>query len=340
MQERNDAPSKFELTEKQGPWMVFAGAFAGPGADQESARLVAEFRERWRLPAYTYREHFDFSGKVCGNGLEIDGTPMEMQHRLPIAFDEIAVLVGSFPSVNDPKLQETLKFVKYCRPRCLESSISQNASTLRFAGWRFFHQRLTKNPEKKSKGPLGKAFVARNPLLPRQFFAPTGLDPLVASINEDVKYSLLTCPGKYSVRIATFRGNVVIDPREVQRIQQTGQWESKLAVAADKAHRLVETLRNRGVEAYEFHDRSESVVTVGSFNSLGLPQSDGTIELHPAIHRIAQTYGATHQPLPGRSAGVMPKTVGGIILDVQPTVIEVPRRSVARDYERSNSLFR
>lgn len=323
------------VTEKQGPWMIYAASFAGPGAEDESRALVAELRKRWQLPAYTYQEHFDFSAPVRGNGLNRNGQPLQMKHRLPIEYDEIAVLVGNYPAVDDPILQQTLKFLKYCRPHCLDPAAKKQPTTLRFFGLRHFHRQISPDKDQKTKGPLGQSFVTRNPLLPEGFFAPGGVDALVVSMNDGLKHSLLECPGKYSVKVATFRGTVVIDQRQVQQIEQTGRMESRLAEAAENAHRLAEHLRARQIEAYEFHDRHESIVTVGSFESYGNVGLDGQTELHPAIHRIIQTYGAAQQAIPGQPvAGLMPKSVADIPLDVQPVVVAVPKRSIASDYAR------
>ncbi len=59
--------------------------------------------------------------------------------------------------------------------------------------------------DKKEKGPMRHAMIATNPLLPPDYFAPKGLDPFVADMNKDLEYSLLKCPGKYTVQVATFR---------------------------------------------------------------------------------------------------------------------------------------
>jgi len=48
--------------------------------------------------------------------------------------------------------------------------------------------------------------------------------------------------------------------------------KSELEAAAEKAHRLAKALRMKGYDAYEFHDRYASIVTVGSFNSAGTPR--------------------------------------------------------------------
>ena len=53
---------------------------------------------------------------------------------------------------------------------------------------------------------MRNAFITTNPLLPDEYFVPKGLDRLVLEMNEPVKYSLLDCPGKYTVKIATFTG--------------------------------------------------------------------------------------------------------------------------------------
>jgi hypothetical protein len=187
---------------------------------------------------------------------------------------------------------------------------------------------------KRNKGPLGQAFVTRNPLLPVEFFAPRGIDKFVKSMNTGVSHSLLSCPGKYTVRVATFRGNVVIDQKKVRQIQESGHMKSRLVEAAERAHALTEMLHKRGVEeAYQFHDVYESIVTVGSFESVGTPRQDGRIEINPAVLRIMQSYSPQQRQLGGQGmAGLVPRTLGGIPFDVQPTPVAVPKRSVAADY--------
>lgn len=326
----------YRLTAQQGPWMILAASFAGESAEKEANDLVMEMRKRWRLPAYTYSEHFDFSQPVDGIGLSEDGTPLKLKHRLPIAYDEIAVLVGNFPSVSDPQLQKTLDFVKHARSPVLEANLKVEKTSMRYAGLRSFTRRHSGEEADRAKGLMGQAFVTRNPLLPEEFFAPKGIDSMVASMNSGVEHSLLDCPGKYSVRIATFRGTVLIDQRQVKEALATNRFESRLMEAAEKAHRLTESLRKRKVEAYLFHDRHESIVTVGSFNSVGVPRDDGMIEIDPAIYRIIKDYSPEQRMLPdGRQAGLMPKSIAGISLDLQPVAVEVPKRSVATDYRRA-----
>ena len=328
------ADKVYRLTDDQGPWMVMASSFAGPGAEKQAQALVLELRKKHNVEAYIHRQTYDFTEPVVGLGLNPLGGPKMMKYANAGKFDEIAVLVGNFETVNDPKLDKLLEQLRCARPDCLDLS-KNKTSTQRFIGLRELQRRLSPDPEKKQKGPMGNAFVTRNPLLPQEYFVPKGLDPLVEQMNRDVEYSLLKNRGQYSVRVATFRGASTMKPSEADKLP------SKLEEAADKANKLTLQLRKKGVEAYEFHDRFESIVTVGSFDSVGTQQPNGKMELNPAVHRLMQEYGPKQQPLPGQEAlGLIPRSLGGLSFDIQPVPVQVPRTSVAAAYTASNRTIR
>jgi len=333
-----DAKKQYKLTEDQGPWMILACSFAGPGADGQAHELALELRREFNVETYIHRKTYDFSKPVVGLGLNRNGGPKIMRYANAAKFDEIAVLVGNFRSVDDPKLEKMLEKIKYAHPDCLD--IKKNKKTTqRFIGFRELYRHLTTDEAKRRKGPMGNAFVTRNPLLPQEYFVPKGLDPLVEEMNRDVKHSLLNNPGKYTVQIATFRGSSTMD---LSVIENKGKkLPSKLEQAAIKAHKLTEALRKRGVEAYEFHDRYESIVTVGSFDSVGTPLPDGKTEIDPEIYRIMETYGPKRNQPPGQNdIGLVPCSIEGIPCDVQPMPVKVPKRSIATAYAPSNRLFR
>ena len=98
--------------------------------------------------------------------------------------------------------------------------------------------------------------------------------------------------------------------------------ESRLVQAAEKAHRLTVALRRAGWEAWEYHDRESSIVCVGSLDAKAVPGPQGTATIHPEIVRIVRELG----PDPNRLATgvVLPRTIDGIMLDIQPTPINVP----------------
>jgi hypothetical protein len=186
---------------------------------------------------------------------------------------------------------------------------------------------------KKQMGPLAGAHLTTNPLVPDEYYAPKGLDKFVIEMNKPVKHSLLKCPGEITVKVASFSGSVIIDQKKIREAEQGGRVNSQLAEAAEKAHRLTEALRDQGYEAYEFHDRGQSIVTVGSFSSVGSPRADGKIEINPKIHALMTTFGA-EKPTAGQvnpRAG-LPKVIDGIPLDIQPLPVKVPRKSVSSDY--------
>jgi hypothetical protein len=325
--------ASYNLSEQNGPWMIFAGSFAGEGSERDANALVLELRSRHKLPAYLHKKNYDYTKPVRGLGLNKYGEPKMMEYRQKGTFDEIAVLVGDYQSMHDPAVDQALKRIKYSEFECLKLT-NDIPTTLRFAGLRALQKRANGNTAKRNKGPLGQAFVTRNPLIPVEFFAPRGINKFVESMNTGVSHSLLSCPGKYTVRVATFRGNVVIDQKKVKQIQESGHMKSRLVQAAERAHTLTEMLHKRGVEeAYQFHDIYESIVTVGSFESAGTPRQDGRIEINPAVLRIMQSYSPQQRQVGDHGmAGLVPRTLGGIPFDVQPTPVAVPKRSVAADY--------
>ena len=100
---------------------------------------------------------------------------------------------------------------------------------------------------KEKKGFMRTAFITSNPLLPEGYFVSKGLDPLVIKMNKNADYSLFSCPGAYSVKVATFRGNSTMIIKEIERFKRGAPMHSKLDKAAEKSHKLTLTLRNRGI---------------------------------------------------------------------------------------------
>jgi hypothetical protein len=123
--------------------------------------------------------------------------------------------------------------------------------------------------------------------------------------------------------VDALRGNGWRDPQLRAR-----QSESRLVEAADKAHRLTLALRRAGWQAWEFHDRESSIVCVGSIDQLSVPEGDGRAAVHPEIARIVRELGP--DPAGLARGQIVPRAFDGIMLDLQPKPIDVPRAPTRR----------
>lgn len=325
-----DPEKSYRVTDSNGPWMILATVFRGDNAEQKAHELVLELRKTYKLPAFVHEKVFDYTHQVRGRGFNPDGTPKVMKHAQGEQVKEVAVMVGNYASVDDPDAANTLKKIKTLEPESLKRGAqSQVFADLRNSAF-----------AKKRKGPMGSAFVAPNPLLPPEYFNTSGVDKLVLEMNKQVPHSLLDCPGKYSVRVATFTGNAVIDQRKIKNGAGV-ELKSRLEQAAEKAHLLTEELRARGEEAYEFHDRTQSIVTVGSFESLEMPTEDGRKTPNPQISRVINAYRPQVATAPGvelsakQLVNVKERFTGSTItLDLQPAPVPAPKRSIGAVYQR------
>jgi hypothetical protein len=320
-----DPNKDYQLTKENGPWLVMACTFSGENAYEQARDLALELRREYKVPAYLYSKTFEHEVGDSGRGIDRFGEPLSLKYMKGDETTEIAVLVGDFPTLDNDQAQKTLNRIKNASPECLR--LDPNRPTARnLASWRLFFGMAHDANEKK--GPMWKAFLVANPLLPKEYFAPSGLEKFIVDLNQDRPYSLLKCPGKYTVQVAHFTGRVEIDPKKVRAVMNGEDFGSKLEEAGEKAERLTKLLREKEYEAYVFHDRNASIVTVGSFESVGTPRPDGRIEIHPEIHRIMKVFGAENTP----QGGTIRKDLGKIPFDMQPIPVEVPRASISASY--------
>jgi hypothetical protein len=334
-----DPANMYPITQDNGPWMIMAAAFSGDGAREQARQLVHELRRDYKLAAYTYEKKFEFSKPVTGKGLNPYGEQPKMRYRQDHDVVEIAVVVGDYPTVDHPDAQKVLKTLKSATPKALSTTggkpTSQSLAMLR--SFQDQVKNVTRQGEGKKRGPMAGAFIITNPLLPNEYFVPKGIDRFVEEMNKHVPHSLLDCQGKYTVKVATFTGHAIIVDEKVQQAMARGEEpKSYLESAANNAHVLTEALRKLGYEAYEFHDRHSSIVTVGRFDSVGTRRADGKIEINPLVHKIMLSFGAETKIEPGKPPKVgQAKKLGGIPFDIQPVPVEVPRRAISTDYARA-----
>jgi hypothetical protein len=338
-----DPEQMYPISENSGPWMIMATTFTGEGAEEQARKLVHELRREFKLQAYSYQKKFEYSKPVTGKGRDAYGEPLKMRYSRHDDIVEIAVLIGDYPTVDDPEGQKILKKIKYLQPKTLAvdtESTNQSLAMVRSIQKQVKQKLLPADSDELKRGPMAGAFMINNPYLPNEYFVPKGIDKLVLEMNKGVTHSLLDCPKRYTVKVATFTGHaILLDQKTVKALENGGTPKSWLEDAAKNAHILTEALRLKNWEAYEFHDRNSSIVTVGSFDSVGTPRQDGKIEINPQVHKIMKTFGVETKLTPGKAPEVgKPKKVAGIPLDVQPMAVEVPRRNISADYGRTAEL--
>ncbi len=289
----------FALTQDRGPWLVMAASFDGAGAEKQASELAAELRSRYRMAAYVHEIDFKFGDSNPGKGLDNYGAPIRRHYRRGDEAREVAVLVGDFQSIDDSDAQQMLARVKTLDPNALKVDPSQTAQAM--AQVRNFEDALMEKLGKpRKRGPMAQAFFTRNPLLPREYFVPKGVDAFVAKMNEGVEHSLLDCPGRKTIKVATFRGRSILQTSAQDDEASKSFWghkkdeSSALVEAAENAHLLTKALRDHGWEAYEFHDRTESIVTIGSFAEVAQKLPDGRVVVIPQVQKIVQTFDASY----------------------------------------------
>jgi hypothetical protein len=291
---------------EHGPWLVMAMSFHGENGKTKAEQLALELRKDFKLQAYCLSKRFDFTPPIGGAGFDPNGKARQMKFRDPKVVDEYAVLVGDFDSIDSPAITETLAKIKRITPKASagwDTTINPKASSVDVHSYRTYLKKfLPRSGEKSDEqevkfGPMFNAFVTRNPLLPADYYKPPELDKFVKQLNEEKgfsDYSLLDCPGKFSVRVVVFRG----EDQTVSWGRQTSSLSdqdkvSPLDIAAERASLTVKALRKAGYEAYQFHDRTQSYVTIGSFNELGTVDQQNRFAYDRAIQEIVQRFGAT-----------------------------------------------
>lgn len=322
-----------KLSQSAGPWLILCASFNGEQGLQQAIQLSNELRNEHNLNAYVYRHQFDNSAKVQGSGWSIPDEsvglpePTSWKANSGEVYEQVAVVVGDFPAADDYGAKKTLEALRSLKPRSMMNTDYAES-----------HQALEQQHRAGERGPLAAAFMMPNPTLPPDYFKARNLDQVVEKMNKGVKYGLLKCPGQYTVRVATFGGdrewNVSVQrideaKREVESKKGKIDEDSKLVDAAYKANVLCRALRKKGVEAYEFHDRSESCVCVGSFDWATRKNDAGKDVLNPEVADVIKQYKGVVESF-GHGTAMRPRTISAfkdydIQFDVQPMPILVPK---------------
>lgn len=342
------AASDYTLQQNSGPWLIMCASFVGEDGEVQARMLCDELSQKHRLKCYLHRQSFDFTQTYTGldydknQSVDENGNVTVQRRKMRAAhdhkFDEVAVLIGDFPTLDDGRAQQTLNQIKRMQPDALGQLQGGEASSQRMRVWREATKLMNPKGELKDLGPMRMAFLIPNPLLPEEYFAAQKVDQFVINLNRKAEHTLLDCPGMYSVKVATFRGDITFDLNKIQQQEAAqrnrsgggGAAESKLMEAAEKAHIMVEELRRLGVQAYEFHDRHESYVCVGSFDWASKKDAEGNITHNPDVVKTIDMFRGDKENLPNQPNAVVPRSIPklrklGIVFDIQPLPVLVPK---------------
>lgn len=283
------------LKPEHGPWLILASSLEGPESQEKATALAKELRSKHHLTAYVLHKPFDYSQPVPGAGIDVDGRQRKFRYADDRKVDGYGVLVGDFGSVDDPKVKETIALIKKLQPQTLNGKDNGEPehSVAAYKRW----LRSKADDPSKPNGPMASAFVTRNPLLPADFFQAPLVDKFVQNLNKNADHSLLQSKGRFTVRVATFRGadSVVLQgSRAAQESSKKGAGDA-LEQAAFRANLAAKSLRLGGIEAYEFHDRNMSIVTVGSFDSLGSEDAKGAFVYAADIQKTMREFGGAKE---------------------------------------------
>jgi hypothetical protein len=253
---------RYTLSKNHGPWMIMAAAITGVPAARRTKgmsaweaadQLVYELRLKG-IPAYTL-----FMDRQMGAVKEFSGGAGQQNDKKFIARHEaIAVLAGNFESRDDPQARAILDFLK----QKFEPTFAKNKDSGAI---------FSRTPGQPNA--LGGAHLTPNPLMPASELKHRTVDPLIQKLNAGEEYSLTKNKGKYSLRVATFRGNSIIQVDNKVSEKASSHFNrffgSNLDESGNKAWELCQALRSaskygypQNYEAYLFHDRYESYVTI------------------------------------------------------------------------------
>lgn len=320
------------LTKKHGPWMIMVCSFTvyntegavGPeyekvveeqrkNGEKAAKSLIVEL-EKQGLPAFFYKKD-DQVEEVPTR----DRLGQQRTRKIKSQHGQMCVLAGNFDSFDDPKGQEWLQKLKVMKPKALKDGVFQAKSD--------------------KVGPLGGAFMTVNPLISPAELAELERkrDPLLKRLNSGSEYSLVKNPGKYTLIVASFKGKsqgiaMSASREEVRRKVTTFDRKLETDVSLDKAGyeawSMAKAMRGQNQEAYVYHDRDRSIVTLGSFDDPEDPR------LHKLVERMKARYITNPKTgkqemtcemvsLPARNPNDPPEKFW--LLDPNPMIMPVPR---------------
>ncbi|MBL8821694.1 MAG: hypothetical protein JNJ77_03830 [Planctomycetia bacterium] len=295
---------KYPLTEKEGPWLIHIGSFRGDEALEFANRFAEETRSKYKYQTYVYSMNEEDARqdrealrqmqlKTIGSETLAESTERQKLKTVRV-IKEFSVFVGSFPDMENARI-EAARIKEFDPPSSIpafgvhlynepKAKAVRDPEANTFGG--IFGLRATTQSEegkriKQSLGnPYRQAFVVRNPVVTRKK-SPTvtvqnknsvPMDPAWNELNAREKHSIFSCPKSWTLVVAKFDPPSEVSPLN-SSVVQVGNRSTPASLgkglenAAETARQMAELLRDggKGYDAYVFHTRQYSLVTVGAF---------------------------------------------------------------------------
>jgi len=336
---------QYRLTKRHGPWMIMVASFEeisgaarvkGLSPAQAASQLVFELRKKG-VPAYTFEQRSEIDKVKTVDRLGRRKLRFRMARQA-----NIAVLAGNYASRDNRIAQRTLKHIKKFQPDFLRDDRDNTAAKKKLRGGGTLlklrnggiYQATPGRP-----GPLSGAFLTINPALSPRDIRDQQRDPLLLKLNSHQELSLLNNRGLYTVIVASFYGTpkTRMGGRKPRGNERNLRLRAALDEAMSNAWELSKALRkarslgyDRDYEAYVFHDRYRSVVTIGSFSTPNDPRIAQLQKKFGAKVRMAngttgpkiltaEVFTIPHRPQPRIGP------VKSWFFDPRPALMDVPR---------------
>ena len=325
----------YRLTKQHGPWMIMVGSFRdvsekegrkteGLSAQEAADEVVFELRQKG-IPAYTFAQDAQ-KGEIK----TVDRSGREDMRIFAAQRDMICVIAGNYENQDNITAEKTLNYVKKFKPGFMKDEKSGA-----------IYRKAT-----EKKGPFGSAFLTVNPMLDPSEVAQKKPDVDLVKLNYGMQNSLIENPAKYTVQVATFTGRSVTPIANSSFVNREKEFDvrlhskeaerTNLGAISEDAAQLAAALRQRGIEAWVYHDRFESIVTVGGFHNAQDPRIAEIVKNYGAKAKKDQTTGqevVVAEWLPPDASQVSQRGKGSTMMwvfDPQPRVIEVPQLKTSK----------
>ncbi|MFT3878875.1 MAG: hypothetical protein QM703_04335 [Gemmatales bacterium] len=297
---------KYPLTPREGPWLIHVASFRGDQSLDFAQRLAEEVRTKHRLLSFVYsmneKDAMDDREQLRQYQMKMIGSDKVAETNEPQKFKtvriikEYSVFVGNYPTME--KAREHTEDIKAFPPPTSipeyglslfnESNAAAKADPQGSEIANLFKLKTTTRSEDrkllsaKVGNPFRQAFVVRNPFLAQSKIktvvnqhAPVPMDPSWPGLNEKEKYSIFTNAKPWTLVVAKFAPPTDVQTTATGSVVQTGvglpgqNLGKGLEAAAETARQVADLLRDggKGYDAYVFHTRQYSLVTVGAFDS-------------------------------------------------------------------------